>query len=293
MKRRLLIVAVALTGIRMLHAQAHPANPEQGPYYEANFVDGYIDVESVGVGPERLPRGSESAYADARRAAYVLASRELAERLAGMYLDSTTSLNDQGRTEFTDQVRAELKRTKVPGGEIRRTTSEDEFHSTNRVRMLVRFELSTALPMLMNAIGPRLREVERTKLRLAPTPPRADAAIANFDALIVKVPAGFKPSISPKLFNGRGELVYGSDRLAADVLISQGIAAQFTTTEARAKAALEAHGAKQPLVVSGFLHSGDKDVDLSNSDAERILRENASGNFLEKGRVFIVIGPAS
>jgi hypothetical protein len=267
-----------------LSAQTTPEQPKGS----VNFIDQYIDIESMGVPPERLPAGSSAAYADARRAAYVLAGRNLAEILAGLYIESSTSLTDAGAHEFSDKVKAELMRTRIPGGKVIEESSMEDFMRANHVRMTVRYQLSAAIPELMRAMGPHLREVEKS---LPAAPPTAAPAKKNaaYDGLIVSVPEGFQPTIAPKIFNSKGQLVYGANSVSMDVLVSQGVA-QFTNQLGKARAGLEAHGAKDIFVAKGTLHSGDKDIDIDDADANKILGANAQTDFLAKGRVVVVVG---
>jgi hypothetical protein len=159
--------------------------------------------------------------------------------------------------------------------------------------MPVRYPLPAAIPELMRAMGPHLREVEKT-LPVAPQPPPPSPTtsapkIAAYDALIVSVPEGFQPTIAPKIFNSKGQLVYGANSISMDVLVSQGVV-QFTNQVGKAKAGLEAQGAKEVFITKGTLHSGDKDVDIDDADANKILGANAQTNFLERGRVVLVVG---
>jgi hypothetical protein len=285
MSLRIFWIAFLLPGLASgLSAQAAPEQPKG----DVNFIDQYIDIESMGAPPARLAAGSSAAYADARRVAYVLAGRNLAEILSGLYIESSTSLADAGAHEFSDKVKAELMRTRIPGGKVIKETSIEDFRWDNHVRMTVRYPLSTAIPELMRAMGPHLREVEKT-LPAAPPPVAPDESNTAYDGLIVSVPEGFQPTIAPKIFNSKGELVYGANSVSMDVLVSQGVA-QFTNQIGKAQAGLEAHGAKEILTVSGTLHAGDKDIDIDDGDANKILGANAQTDFLAKGRVVLVVG---
>ena len=285
MPHRVLWIAFLISGLASgLSAQTTPEQPKGN----VDFVDQYIDIESMGVPPARLPVGSSAAYADAHRAAYVLAGRNLAEILAGLYIESSTSLADAGAHEFSDKVKAELMRTRIPGGKVIEESSMDDFKRDNHVRMTVRYPLSTTIPELMRAMGPHLREVEKS-LPAAPSPAAPARSNAAYDGLIVSVPGGFQPTIAPKIFNSKGQLVYGANSVSMDVLVSQGVA-QFTNQLGKARAGLEAHGAKEILTVSGTLHGGDKDVDIDDADANKILGANAQTDFLAKGRVVLVVG---
>jgi hypothetical protein len=218
----------------------------------------------------------------------VLAGRNLAEILAGLYIESSTSLTDAGAHEFSDKVKAELMRTRIPGGKIVEESSMEDFKRDNHVRTTVRYPLNAALPELMRAMGPHIREVEKS-LPAAPPPAAPARDIAAYDGLIVSVPEGFQPTIAPKIFNSKGQLVYGANSVSMEALVSQGVA-QFTNQLGKARAGLEAHGAKAIFIVKGTLHSGDKDVDIDEADANKVLGANAQTSFLARGRVVLVVG---
>jgi len=242
----------------------------------------------MGVPPDTAPIGSTEAYADAHRAAYVLAGRNLAEILGGLYIESSTGFTDGGARNFVDQVRADLVRTPIPGGQVMEETSLEDFRKENRVTMTVRFPWDDSFKLIMLKVADRLQKVETERYIPAKlvSPPREET---RFDALIVRVPGEFKPNIDPKIFNEKGELVYGARSVALDILQLQGTA-QFTNNAGKAQASLEAHGARHPLIINGTLHPGNTDVDISDSDANQVLGFNQKTNFLAKGRVFYVIG---
>jgi hypothetical protein len=258
------------------------------PVGAANFVENYIDIEAVGVPPKEQDKGSSAAYADARRAAQVLAARNLAEILSGLYLQSSTSFSDQGATDFVDSVRADLIRTSVPGGKAVEETSLEEFKKENLVRLVVRFPLDETLPYVMRRIGPRLQQSEKT-LAQSPEPSKAEVKKASYDALIVKVPKEFKPSVGAKIFDSQNRLVYGATSVSPDVMMLQGTG-KFAADTDKAKATFEAFGAHNVLVIDGTLYATKTDARISDTDASMVLAANESSHFLQRAQVFFVIG---
>lgn len=255
-----------------------------------DFIHSKVEIEALGVPPARLERGSSAAYADALTAAKVMADANLAELLSGLYVETSTSFGDHGATEFVNRVKAELKRTHIPGGLEVHRTSFDEFQSKNQVWVLMRYDLQESVSMLMRSgrFAQHLQEQERT-ISVAKPPAKTVAPPIKYDSLIVRVPDGFKPTIAPKIYNSHDQLLYGASSLSLDILVAQGVA-QYTDDIEKAKASLESHGAKLPLIVNGTLR-GSTDVTLENPEAANVLAVNEQGRFLQKGLVFFVIGP--
>ncbi len=283
-------LAVLLTFFMLLGMMPAQTQDEGSAKGEPDFVNDYIDVEATAVGAKRFEAGSSVAYVNAVEAARVLAQARCAEILAGTQVEGIALLKDMGN-EFTNRVSSELKRTHVPGGKVLSKTDATEFQKTNMVTVTMRFPLHTAMQPVLKALGPALREAEaKMPAATLPAAPVEAAMTPASDGLIVVVPEGFKPTIAPKIFNTKDELVYGANSVAPDVLVTQGVA-QFTNNSGKAKATLESHGVKGPMVLNGFL-KGDTDVRLSEEDAAKVLGANARTNFLQKGQVVIVIGKA-
>jgi hypothetical protein len=284
-------IAVLTAFFLMLSALPAQEGGEQGTAKgEPDFINSHIDVEATSVGAKRFERGSEVAYVNAVEAARVLAQARCAELLAGTQVEGIAMLKDMGY-EFSNRVESQLRRTHVPGGKMLSKTELEEFRTTNMVTVVMRFPLRDAMGPVMRTLAPALREAEAKVPHAAtpvPAPGTVFARLEGADGVIVQVPDGFKPTIAPKIYNAKGELVYGATSVAPDVLVTQGVA-QFTNNTGKAKATLESRGAKGVLVVNGVL-KGDTDVQLSQEDAAKLLGANAKSNFLQKGQVVIVIG---
>ncbi len=281
-------IAILTTCLMMLISTLPGQNAEeQGTIKgEPDFINNYIDVDATSVGAKRFDAGSPAAYVNAVEAARVLAQARCAELLAGTQVEGVALLKDMG-FEFSNRVQSQLRRTHVPGGKILSKTDPAEFKRTNMVTVVVRFPLRDVMAPVLQALSPALLEVEG-KLPRANAAPPIVAHLKGADGVIVHVPAGFKPTIAPRIYNAGGELVYGVSSVAPDVLLTQGVA-QFTNDRAKAQATLEARGAKGVLIINGVL-KGETDVQLSPEDTARLLGANAKSNFLQKGRVVIVVG---
>ena len=262
-----------------------------------DFFENFVEVEGIGVPPSAQDPNSSAAYALAREAAMVVADRNLAKLLEGVYIDATTRVVDLG-VEVSSRINEELKRTKVPGGQVMQETSQAEYAKTKLVRVIVRYPLQeAALPLLMNVVKDDIRKKEAALPVFQPPPPPAppplapaSAPVPAHDGVIVRVPAGFRPSLDPKIFTPKGEIIYGARSVAMDVLISRGVA-QFTNSESKAKATLEGIGCQSVLTVAGSLRTAS-DAEVSFDDATRITQANQKTSFLEKARVVFLVGKA-
>ena len=128
-------------------------------------------------------------------------------------------------------------------------------------------------------------------VRPAAAPSPAPAVTADFDGLIVRVPASFKPAIAPKILTDKGEVLYSAKDVAVDILISRG-AAQYTNNEGKAKTILEGMGARSILDVQGGLRT-DTDAEVKNDDAAKVFNSNKKTSFLNKARVVFLVAKAS
>jgi hypothetical protein len=291
MKRSGLILAVmaSLLAVWLLPLAGQQAAKAPAWKDHIDFFENIVEVEGIGVPPVKYDPNTSAAYALAREAATVVADRNVAKLLEGVYVDSTTRVVDMG-AETISRITEELKRTKIPGGQVVEETSQEEYMRTKLVRVRVRYPLADGvMPLLMNVVKDDIRKKEGALPVFKPaTPP--PPALPAYDGLIVKVPASFRPSIDPKIFTPKGEIIYGAKTVAMDVLISRGVA-QFSNNEGKAKAALENFGCQQVLTVTGSLRTAS-DAEVPAEEASRILQANEKTSFLEKARVVFLVGKA-
>lgn len=295
MIRNLLVALAGIScGAMMVGQQTHTRQGmETLTDHAPNFYEDYVEVESIGIPPDDEARGSAAAYEEAREAAYLRASRRLAQQLLGMYMDSTEKQLTARMRE--DRIEAVMREFRAPGGKVVQQSSLELFQKENMVRLVVRFNLSKTLPLLYETEGPRVIAAEE-QLPKAPQPPAPPPAPevpqpAPYDSLIIHVPADFEPSLVPQVLNSNGQLVYGATSVASEVIRAQCIPLHFSTTEDRATASLESHGAHRPLIVSGYLHNNSTTVlELDDQVAQQVMTENARGHFFERGRVYVVPG---
>ncbi len=285
-----LMMALFLLTAATVNARQNAANGE------VNFFENYIEVRGVGIPAANAQPKSPQAYATARRAAIVDANRGLAEIVSTIQIDSS-SVNELSQL-VQDTVRVKLQ-AGIRGGQIAKETSMAEFAGNDidkagKVEVIMRAPLSGNGGVL-NAIMPVLRDeiVKRTNETKLPVyaPSTPAPASPDYDGLIVRVPASFRPAIAPKILTDKGEVLYSAKDVAVDVLISRG-AAQYTNNEGKAKAILEGMGAKSILNVEGGLRT-ETDAEIHAEEASKIFASNKKTSFLNKGRVVFLVGKAS
>jgi len=268
-----------------------------------NFFDNYIEAKAIGVAAKSVVAHSAQGYATARSAATVQAQRDLSEMVNNIQIDSARVVELSAAVQ--DTIRTRIS-TVIRGGQVVFETSLNDYMMQPAGAEHV--ELTMRLPLSGNGgVARPLLEVARTEiikrqddLKLVaykePAPARGAApapapAATDFDALIVRVPSGFKPSMAPKILSEKGEVLFSVKDIAPDILLSRGVA-QFTTNEAKAKVVLEGMGAKSIMTVPGSLRT-DTDAEVSNGDASKIFSANKSSSMLSRGRVVFLVAKSS
>jgi hypothetical protein len=290
-----MIKAKVMMACLFLLALTATARQGIGASGEVNFFENYIEVKGIGIPAASVPAGSPQAYATARRAAVVDANRNIAEIVSTIQIDSQ-SVNELSQA-VQDTVRQSVS-TKIRGGQVLKETSMGEFtgndiEKAGKVEVIMRIPLS-GTGGVINAIMPTLRPeiIKRTDEAKLPTynPSPAPAAM-DYDALIVRVPATFKPAIAPKIMTDKGEVLYSAKDVAVDILVSRG-AAQYTNNDGKAKTILEGMGAKIILDVQGAPRT-DTDAEIKADDAAKVFNANKKTAFLSKGRIVFLVAKAS
>jgi hypothetical protein len=270
-----------------------------------NFFDNYIEAKGIGVAAKSVVARSAQGYATARSAAITQAQVELAGMINNIQVDSVKLVELSAAVQ--DTIRTRLSTT-IRGGQIVSESTLNEYMSqpagAEHVEIIMRLPLSgsggVARPLLEVARTEIIKRQDELNLVAykEPAPARGAApapapvpAAADFDALIVRVPSGFKPSMAPKILSEKGEVLFSVKDIAPDILLSRGVA-QFTTNESKAKVVLEGMGAKSIMTVPGSLRT-DTDAEVSTGDASKIFNANKSSSMLSRGRVVFLVAKSS
>lgn len=113
---------------------------------------------------------------------------------------------------------------------------------------------------------------------------------ADYTGLVVYAKdLGVLPGMSPKIYDSKGNEVFGTVYVDPELVDQQGIV-NYANTLAEAKKDCEV--GSRPLIVNAVKRGNDplrSDVVISDRDAKKIIQANNKSNFLGYLRVAIVI----
>jgi hypothetical protein len=259
---------------------------------KVDWTNGVVTVVGIGAPPANAANAAQ-ARAMAKRAALVVAQRNMLEALKGVRVDSETLVENFVTT--SDRIR-----TAVQG--IIRGASEmkTQYMSDGSVEVTIGIKLAGALAeeLLPKPAGP----VQPMAPPAPPAAPSAPAAPTTSGAPTPSGPSGpiltglivdsrglnVRPAMAPKILNEEGREVYGSAFVKREYAVRQGMAG-YSKDLAAAQA--NPRVTNNPITVKGLRTSGTgrTDVVISNADASAIHSAASNLSFLSNCRVMIVV----
>lgn len=246
------------------------------------FENGKIDWttgvgSAIGIGaPPKKPINMAQARAMAKRAAVIVARRNLLEIIKGVRIDSLTLIKD-----FV--VQSDIIRNQVDGYLERSQIVDIAYMSDGSVEATVAMNLRGGFANLM--LPKSIKSIPSIRQAQAPPGKQGEA----YTGLVVDS-RGFqvKPAMSPKIVDEDGNEVYGSSYVSRDYAINQGMAGYAKDITA---AQTNDRVTNNPLTVKGIrtADTGDSDIIISNADAARIKGAAENLEFLQKCRVMVVL----
>jgi len=232
-------------------------------------------IEVIGVAP--YPARAESrahARMQARQAAILDAQQQLVEQLYGVQVTATRRKSNQ---RIDEDIAAHTE------GVLRgaRIVAERDRGDLYEVRM------RWTPPSGAGALPQPERQPALPKPTPVGTPPTRHAPRIPMGYTGVVIDArglGLQPSMSPRLRDAYGNTLWGNLEIAPEVVIEYGLAG-WARTEAELKHPnLRARIGENPLWIRAIRVQGvgRNEIILDSADAERLLRENAVGGFLER-----------
>ena len=276
-KLAIISMVIFLVSFFLVPAQADAQN------YVETFENGKIDwttgiAEAAGIGaPPAKPINMAQARAMAKRAAVIVARRNLLEIIKGVRIDSMTLVKD-----FV--VQSDIIRSQVDGYLERSQVVDIAYMSDGSVEATVAMNLrggfaDMVLPKSIKPIQP---------IKQPQAPPREEPGEV-FTGLVVDS-RGFqvKPAMPPKIVDEDGNEVYGSSYVSRDYAISQGMAGYAKDLTA---AQTNQRVTNNPFTIKGIKTSdtGDSDIVISNADAAKIKGAGENLSFLQQCKVMIVL----
>ncbi len=262
------------------------------------MTDGYILV--VGQGLPMAGGTPARQRMTAIRAAEVAAYRRLAEIVDGVYVSGQTTVRECA-------LESDVVKTAVSGLIKGARKVHEEWNPVDGVavvfmRIGVLGPDGVAETMYSNYINAApgkamLRTAvytpPATVVDAAPAVPAASvkpaAPAEPHDGLIIDArELGFQPALINRIYSGNGEALYDPSKVSQKILVEQG-AGEYTNTIEKARAALEARGARMPLVVKATGLKTMADLNVSDEDVLRIYAADQKSNFLASAKVAFVL----
>ncbi|MFT0744174.1 hypothetical protein NW855_06875 [Synechococcus sp. RC10B2] len=232
-------------------------------------------IEVVGVAP--YPARAESrahARMQARQAAILDAQQQLVEQLYGVQVTATRRKSNQ---RIDEDIVVHTK------GVLRgaRIVAERDRGDMYEVRM------RWTPPSGAGALPQPERQPALPKPTPVGTPPTRHAPRIPMGYTGVVIDArglGLQPSMSPRLRDAYGNTLWGNLEIAPEVVIEYGLAGWARTEAELQHPNLRARIGENPLWIRAIRVQGvgRNEIILDSADAERLLRENAVGGFLER-----------
>jgi hypothetical protein len=289
----LMLFSAALIVVTPLGALGAGPGPVEhfGQNAWTNWDAGVIKAQGFGVAPRDMGSPGQ-ALIMARRAAIVDAYRNLLEASLEVSVRSRTAVEDAG-------VKWDTVEADVQGVVHNATVLEERRHSDGRYEVVVQMPMygpgglgQTILPRVMSRPG-----VPEPDPSLAPRLPQPPVQPGVFTGLVIVVRGvHLDRSMSPAVVTPDGQVVYGRGwwkpgQFDPDVANREGIVGYASSADGAVRSG------DHPLVVNAIGVEGPPmsnfktDVVISPDDAARIREANASGHFLERLQVDIVLEP--
>ena len=240
-------------------------------------------IEAIGTGfPPANVQNSPQAKALARRAAIVEAYRNLAETIYGVRIDSRTTMHNLALTN--DVVISRVSGI-VEGAMI--------------VRELPQKDGSYQVVMSVNLYGDRsVAEIalEATRPAQVQEFPQSIASsqpqqVISYTGVIIDA-RGFslEPTLSPRIYDTSGRIVYGNMCINSEITVSQGIV-EFAITPDMVEHAIKggSRAGIRPMILKAVATKDNNySLVISDEDANLLLESNSSVSFLKNCAVVFV-----
>jgi hypothetical protein len=245
--------------------------------------EGVFEVKAGATADPRRVYNRAQAEQQAKRAAWALAIRKLAEVVEGVQIDGTTVVRNA--MHESSEVRATVH-ARIQGARI----VKEEVSSLSDGSIWA--EVTVAYPMagkagLVATLAPWLVSRPSSAYTALPGVRTED----RYTGLIIDASGtGFSPALAPRVLGaGDQRLVYGPQTIQLAALEQKGIIGYSANLP---HAVQSGRVGSAPLIVRATEATGARQGDLvvSSRDAERILAADRVGGFLSQAAVIVVLG---
>jgi hypothetical protein len=271
------IVVLIGAAISFSYAQIKPVETGQAKGEGVDWE--HRTIIAIGIGAPKLDAPPAAQRPGALRAAQMVALRNALEIAKGIYLNSTSTVEDYMSTSdvITTQVNGFMKGYQQKG--------KERYMSDGSVEVTMEIPLDGIGGMTESLLGATLTDQPTITKFPASTPAKETV----FSGLVIDCKGlSIKPSLNPKVVDEEGKEIYGSAFVSKEWAVKYGITGYAKSVDDATK--LERIGNK-PGVVKALKVTGknNTDVILSNTDAADIRSASKNLKFLSECRVIFVV----
>jgi hypothetical protein len=242
-----------------------------------DWTAGLVTATGLGAPPPNAVNAAQ-ARAMAKRAAYIVATRNLLEVVKGVRVDSATLVENF-------MVTSDVIKTEVSGFVKGAQIMQEKSNPDGSVEVMVGVRLSGDMA---NTLLPR---ETGGGMPLSPpaTPVEPSPSGQAYTGLIVDARGlGVKPAMVPKIRNEEGREVYGSAFVGRQYAVEQGMVGYLKDVGA---AQGNPRVTDRPFLIKAVRADGPNKTDLviKNGDAQALHGMKEHLSFLEKARVIVVV----
>lgn len=281
MKKVIFVIACLFLALPVIAIAEQP--PKEVSNITQAFIQGKLVVKGEGL-PKKDAATSGEKMLTAKRAATVVAQRNMAEVLNGVIVTGQTTVKDMALE--SDQIRSTVEGM-IKGAQV----VYDSYDSLTAIAVVYLAIKVDGADGLNGQLLPQILPTLPQPTAPAYAPPAALPAepAQPYDALILDIKEHpFKPALINRILAQNGEILYDPTKIAQNILVERG-AGDYTNDVGKAKAILSERGSKNPLIVKAAGVVKFTDVQVSGDDAAGIFSANQKANFLEGAKVVFVL----
>jgi len=256
---------------------------EQGPAGDIDWDSGAVTAKGIGAPPAGAANPAQ-ARGMAKRAATVIARRNLLELLRGVQIDSSTTVQNF-------MVANDVVVSRIQGFLQNSHILDTAYMSDGSVEVTVGIGLRGGVADVVLPPAPRFNpQMSASPSVASPAAPDVVAAPSGpFTGLVVDARGlGVRPAMSPRIFDEQGTEVYGTAVVGRAYAIQQGMAGYAKDLD---KALGNSRVAGKPFVTAALSARGSarSDLVISNAKAAELRALAESKTFLGQARVMILL----
>ena len=285
---KLLGLAAIIVFAQVSLADLKPVIPKEVRKNTEIFSERVIIVKGEGVAPADRPLSDAQKGMMAKRAAKVVALRELAEVLQGVQVTGATTVRDAAVA--SDEIRVTVDGL-VKGAEV----IYEEYDKGDQAAVVV-------VRMPLDGPGGVIEDLKPMIIKYAAALPDASVRYAPppaavppppppepFDGLIVDATGtGFRPALINRILAQNGAVILAPSTIAPEILARRGCG-DYTSEVGKAEAILRNLQSRNPLHIKVIGLQGTTDLRVSEKDSVSIFDANKKTRFLESARVVFVL----